>query len=404
MSGSLPVEEQIKNILRGVAEVYRFDELKGILAESLANKKPLRVKFGMDPTSPDIHLGHTVPLSKLRQFQDLGHQVVLIIGDYTAMIGDPSGKSKTRPQLTLQEIESNLDTYLTQVSKVLDISKLEIRRNGSWFAKMDFRAVLGLAGKATVAQILERDDFSKRYKAGTPIGIHEMLYPLMQGWDSVEVHADIELGGTDQTFNLMAGRDLQKSEGQRPQVALTMPILPGLDGVEKMSKSLGNAIGLTDTPKDMFGKIMSIPDALLESYFELLTMENMDEIRTTLKSGGNPRDLKERLGKIIVTRYHDESAAETAASEFRQIFSDKGIPEDIDEIQLSSEEASSIDPIDLLMKAGHASSKSDARRLIQQGAVRINDEKISDIDTKPVLSSGSILKTGKRRFAKIVIS
>ncbi|MBN1807431.1 MAG: tyrosine--tRNA ligase [Planctomycetes bacterium] len=398
-----PVEEQLELIIRGVVEVYRLDELKEILQESANTGRALRVKFGMDPTSPDIHLGHTVPLRKLRQFQELGHRVVLIIGDYTAMVGDPSGKSKTRPRLSADEIERNLQTYLAQVAKVLDTECLEIRRNGDWFAGMSFKDVLELAGKATVAQMLERDDFSNRYKAGSPIGVHEMLYPLMQGWDSVAIEADIELGGTDQTFNLMAGRDLQKNEGRRPQVAITMPILAGLDGVEKMSKSLGNAVGLEDPPNEMFGKIMSIPDTVMESYFELLTGEDMAGVREAMSSGCNPRDMKEHLGRIIVAQYHSESAADGAAEEFRKIFSGGGVPEDVPELALAEEAARSISPVELLVKAGHAGSRSEARRLIQQGAVRIGDTRITDIEEALELENGSILRTGKRRFSKIVI-
>jgi len=357
----------------------------------------------MDPTSPDVHLGHTVPLRKLRQLQDLGHHVVLIIGNYTAMVGDPSGKSKTRPRLSSDEIERNLQTYLAQVNRVLDTQRVEFVRNGDWFSKMSFKDVLSLAGKATVAQMIERDDFSKRLKSGTAIGVHELLYPLMQGWDSVMVKADIELGGTDQTFNLMAGRDLQKGEGQTPQIALTTPILPGLDGVEKMSKSLGNYIAIEDAPQDMFGKVMSIPDSLLETYFELLTMEDMAAVRNDLSSGTNPRDLKERLGKIIVSEYHGKAAADQAAEAFRQVFSGGGVPEDIESVTVTSSEAAAMNPIDLIMKAGHAPSKSEARRLIQQGAARIDDEKIAGIDSRLTLKNGAILKTGKRRFARIVI-
>ncbi|HHN46444.1 MAG TPA: tyrosine--tRNA ligase [Planctomycetes bacterium] len=381
--------------------MYRLEELRLRLARSMESSRPLRVKFGMDPTSPDIHLGHTVPLRKLRQFQDLGHHVVLIIGDYTAMIGDPSGRSKTRPRLSSDEIERNLQTYLAQVSKVLDASKLEITRNGKWFSAMTFRDVLALAGRATVAQMIERDDFSKRLRDGVPVGLHELLYPLMQGWDSVEVRADVELGGTDQTFNLMAGRDLQKNEGQEQQVAITTPILPGLDGVEKMSKSLDNYVALEDTPGDMFGKLMSIPDALLETYFELLTLENMHDVREHLRSGRNPRDLKERLALIIVGQYHGAEAARSAADEFRRIFAEKGIPDDAPEVSISPEDAASVSVVDLLLRAGHAPSRSEARRLLRQGAVRIDDEKITGEDARLALKNGAVLKTGKRRFARI---
>ena len=390
------LDSQLQTIRRGAVEIHTEKELEAKVRRSLDEKRPLRVKLGLDPTAPDIHLGHTVVLGKLRQFQDLGHQAVLIIGDYTGRVGDPSGRSKTRPPLSDEEIEENLKTYLEQVGAVLDVDKLEIRRNGEWFAKMSFADVLRMAGSSTVARVLERDDFAKRYKAGAPIGVHEMLYPLMQARDSVEISADIELGGHDQTFNLLAGRDMQRSLGQEPQVTLTMPLLVGLDGVEKMSKSLGNWVGVRDEPGDMFGKIMSLADALMADYFTLLSDVTEDEIKKLL--AGHPREAKERLGREVVKRYHSAEAAEAAAEEFRRVFSQKKAPAEMPEVVLA---AASVKPVDLLIQAGHAPSKSEARRLIAAGAVSVDGEKISDYENDVSPPDGAVLQTGKRRFARL---
>lgn len=390
------IAKQLALIRRGAVTIHTDEELEKKLRRALGAKRPLRVKLGLDPTSPDIHLGHTVALGKLRQFQDLGHQAVLIIGDYTAMVGDPSGQSKTRPQLSREQIEENLQTYLEQVRAVLDVEKLEIRRNGEWFSRMTFADVLKLAGGSTVARMLEREDFSKRYGAGAPIGVHELLYPLMQARDSVEVRADVELGGTDQTFNLLAGRDLQREAGQEPQVTLTMPLLVGLDGVHKMSKSLGNYVGLKDAPGDMFGKLMSLPDALMKDYFTLLTPLPEEEIAKLL--AGHPMEAKKRLGAEIVTRYHSAEAAAAAAAEFKKVFSEKQVPGEMPEIELT---APKMGVIDLLILAGHAASKSDARRLVEGGGVTLDGRKISDWKVEVEPADGAVLQTGKRRFAKV---
>jgi tyrosyl-tRNA synthetase len=390
------LQKQLELIRRGVVEIHTAEDLERKVRLAIKESRPLRVKLGLDPTAPDIHLGHTVVLGKLRQFQDLGHQAVLIIGDYTARVGDPSGKSKTRPALSSEEIEANLQTYLVQVEAVLDIDRLEIRRNGEWFSKMSFADVLKMASSSTVARILERDDFAKRYKAGAPISVHEMFYPLMQGRDSVEVRADIELGGTDQTFNLLAARDMQRAAGQEAQVALTMPLLVGLDGTEKMSKSLGNYVGVSEPPNEMFGKIMSLPDTLMESYFTLLTDLDAAAIKTALAA--HPRESKERLGREIVARYCSAAAAEAAADEFRRVFSQHQMPSDMPEVKLTN---ATTGIIDLVVLAGHASSKSDARRLIKGGGVSLDGKKILDLHSDVSPPDGAVLQTGKRRFARL---
>jgi len=390
------VQQQLELIRRGAVEIHSEAELEAKLKRAAGERRPLRVKLGLDPTSPDIHLGHTVVLGKLRQFQDLGHQAVLIIGDYTAMVGDPSGQSKTRPQLTPEQIEANLQTYLEQVRAVLDVARLEIRRNGEWFAKMSFADVLKLAGSSTVARMLERDDFAKRCAAKAPIGVHELLYPLMQAHDSVMVRADVELGGTDQTFNLLGGRDLQRDAGQEPQVTLSMPLLVGLDGVNKMSKSLGNYVGLKDQPGEMFGKLMSLPDALMADYFTLLTALSEAEIHKLL--AGHPREAKERLGVEVVTRYHSAQAARAAAAEFRKVFSEKQAPTDMPEVRLAS---AKVNVVDLIIQAGHAASKSEARRLVEGGGVSLGGEKVADWKAEVSPADGAVLQTGKRRFARV---
>jgi tyrosyl-tRNA synthetase len=389
--------EQLARVTRGIVEVHTRDELAAKLQAAAAAGRPLRVKLGLDPTAPDIHLGHTVVLRKLRQFQDLGHQAVLIIGDYTARVGDPSGRNRTRPPLNDAQIERHLETYLDQVRAVLDVRNLEIRRNGEWFGRMSFADVLKLAGSATVARMLERDDFAKRYGAGTPIGLHELLYPLMQARDSVEVAADVELGGTDQTFNLLAGRDLQRACGQQqPQVAITMPLLVGLDGTDKMSKSLGNYVGVTEPPAEMFGKLMSIPDRLMSNYFTLLTDMPEGEISTVLS--GHPRQAKERLAREIVTGFHSAEAAAEAGAEFRRVFSEHALPEDIPDLELAPVP---LNILDLLVAAGHARSKTEARRLIEAGSVHLNDRPMTDWRTTVTPADGAVLRTGKRRFARL---
>ena len=394
-------KHQLEALRRGAVQIYTEDELAAKLARSIHSGKPLRIKLGMDPTAPDIHLGHTVVMRKMRQFQDLGHKAVLIIGDYTARIGDPSGQDHARPVLREDQIRENADTYFEQAGKVLDTSpeKLEVRHNSKWLAGLTFADVLRLAASMTVARMLERDTFEKRYKAGDPIGVHEFLYPLMQAHDSVAIEADVELGGTDQTFNCLAGRELQRSHGQEPQVVLTMPLLVGLDGTEKMSKSKGNYVGVTDATNEMFGKLMSIPDALMENYWTLLTTEPVSEFQKTLKTAG-PRDTKERLAKTIVAQYHSAGAADTAADEFRRVFAEKEIPAEIPEVRI----ARGVGLAALIVSAGFARSNSEAMRLIRQGAVRINDRVIADPQASVEAASGDVLRVGKRRWARLIVA
>ena len=402
------IESQLDVIRRGVVGggITTEDDLRRKLERSLNEDRPLRVKLGVDPTAPDIHLGHTVVLRKLRQFQELGHTAILIIGDYTAMVGDPSGRTKTRPQLSYADVEANAETYVAQVSKILRSDRLEVVRNGDWFRKMTFLEVLRLASKMTVARMLERDDFTKRYAEGNPVAIHEFLYCLMQGQDSVEVKADVELGGTDQTFNLLVGRNLQKDAGQDPQVCITTPILPGLDGVEKMSKSLGNHVGVTDPPggeNGMFGKLMSIPDTLMRDYFVLLTDLPLDQVDATLAE--HPREAKARLAAEIVAFYHSHQAAAQAAAEFDRVFRQGALPDEIPQytIDPADLEDGTIWIVRLVAAAGLAPSNSEARRLVKQGAVSINDKRIDDIDARITPVAGHILRVGKRKFAQILL-
>ncbi|MHC4887618.1 MAG: tyrosine--tRNA ligase [Planctomycetota bacterium] len=396
MNTSKPsAREQFEILARGVDSLFSEEEL----LKKLSSGTPLRVKLGLDPTAPDIHLGHTVVLRKLRQFQDFGHQAVLIIGDATAKIGDPTGKSQTRPVLTDEQIRENLETYLEQVKGILDVDRLEIVHNSRFFSDMNFDDVLRLAGKVTVARMLERDDFQTRYRNGVPISLHEFFYPLMQGWDSVQVRADVELGGTDQTFNNLMGRDLQREDGQAPQVVMVMPILPGLDGVQKMSKSLDNYIGVQDAPNEMFGKVMSIPDALMKDYFTLLTLQSESEIDRWLAS--NPREAKGALARAIVAEYHDDGAAAAADEEFKRVFAEKALPTDIPECTVPVEELEdgSLWICRLIVLAGHAKTTSEAKRLVQGGGVSLDGDKISDFKAQVSPVAGQVLKSGKRRFA-----
>ncbi|MBI4834363.1 MAG: tyrosine--tRNA ligase [Planctomycetes bacterium] len=393
-------QKQLEILKRGAVDILSESEL----IEKLKLNRPLRIKLGVDPTAPDIHLGHTVVLRKLRQFQDLGHQAVLIIGDFTALIGDPSGRVKTRPQLTADEIEINAETYMKQVGKILKAEKLELRRNSEWLGKLQMKDILQLTSQVTVARFIERDDFSKRLRERAPIGLHELLYPMMQGYDSVAVKADVELGGTDQTFNLLVGRDLQRAEGIAPQIALTTPLLVGLDGVNKMSKTLDNYIGVTEPSFDMFGKTMSIPDSLMKDYYVLLTGIEMAEIESILKQ--HPRDAKMRLGREIVTNYHTAAEAQEAADKFIRVFSRKEMPNDIPEIQLGPGDMKSgkIWLPKLLTKCKMAESTSAATRLISQGAVLIDNEKVIDPESEVVVKNGMILKVGKKnRFCRIKV-
>lgn len=399
-----PVNEQMDIIKRFAVEVFPEDELFEKLEKSYRLKKPLNVKLGCDPSKPDLHIGHSVVLRKLRQFQDLGHKAILIVGDFTAMIGDPSGRNKTRPSLTLEETRINGKTYLEQASKILSVENLEVRFNSEWLNKMNFADVIKLASKYTVAQILERDDFSSRYKQGIPISLHEFLYPLAQAMDSVAIEADVELGGTDQKFNLIVGREVQKAYGLEPQAIVLMPILEGLDGKEKMSKSLGNYVALTDDPKDMFGKIMSIPDELILKYYLYATFPNpaeSEKFEKELKNGSlHPKEAKIHIAKRIVAFYYGEEEAEKAHQEFEKVFSRKDIPDEIEIFVLNVENR--MQPlVDVLVATGLASSKKEAKRLIEQGGVYVDGNRVSDIYMNLDISKRRLIKYGKRKFLYI---
>ena len=398
-----PLNEQMDIIRSGVEEIIPEAELVKKIEKSISNNEPLKIKCGCDPSRPDLHIGHAVLLRKMRQFQDLGHQAILLIGDFTAMIGDPTGRNKTRPQLTIDDTKLNAKSYIDQASIVLDKSTLDIVYNSDWLGKMDFSDVIKLASKYTVARMLERDDFTKRYGAGVPISLHEFLYPLAQGYDSVHLKADVELGGTDQKFNLLVGRDLQKESGQIPQVVITTMLLEGTDGIEKMSKSYDNYIGLTDSPSDMYGRTLSIPDTLIGKYFEYATtisVESLDDIKKDLSAGkSNPRDLKRQLAREIVQIYHDKDAAQKAESDFDALFIKKDIPDDIPEYALSSTETL----VSIMLGNELVSSNGDAKRMIKQGAVKLDDEKISDMFFEVSPDSEKVLKVGKRKFLRITV-
>ncbi len=400
-----PLNEQLDLIQRGVDEIIPIEELELKIKKSIETGIPLNVKLGADPSRPDLHLGHTVVLKKLRHFQDLGHQAILIIGDFTGMIGDPTGRSKTRPPLTLEETREFGRTYFEQDSKVIDGKTAKIVYNSEWLAKMTFEDVIKLASKYTVARMLERDDFEKRYRNGEPISIHEFLYPLAQAMDSVAIKADVELGGTDQKFNLLVGRDIQREYGQEPQVILTMPILPGTDGVEKMSKSLDNYIGISEPPNEIYGKTMSIPDNLIYTYFELVTDTSKEELLLIKKQLSdpsiNPRDLKRQLARKIVEEYYSQEAALQAEENFDRIFVRKEIPDDVIEVEVSLEHIQNV--VSLLRAIGAAPSNSEARRLVEQGGVSLNGEKLSNPNSLPNIQNDSVLKVGKRKFYKLKI-
>lgn len=384
-------------ILNGIDTIIPED---GALAA--LEKGGLNIKFGADPSAPDLHLGHMVILTKLRQLQDLGNTVIFIIGDFTAMIGDPTGKSATRPALTKEDVILNAKSYQEQVFKILDKTKTKVVYNSEWLDKLTATDMIGLAAKSTVARMLERDDFAKRFKSNTAISIHEFLYPLLQGHDSVALNADVELGGTDQTFNLLMGRQLQKDANQKEQIVITMPILEGLDGTQKMSKSLNNHIGITDTPKEMFGKTMSLPDELIIRYFTLLTNtapETIKKMQTDMKNGTNPRDFKIELAKTIVSRLHSQEAAEAAQNEFLEIFANKGRPDEIPQIPLPESALSIVDTIAL---HNILPSKKEARRMVEQGAVSIDDKKITSPTDPLTFTKGQVLKVGKRKFYQFV--
>jgi tyrosyl-tRNA synthetase len=397
----LSVKEQIKIITKGAAEVINVEDLEAKLKKAQEENRSLVVKLGLDPSAPDIHLGHAVVLRKMKQIQDLGHKVIIIIGDFTGMIGDPTGKSKTRKQLTSEEVLENAKTYERQIFKILDKEKTELRFNSEWLAKLNFKEVIELASKYTVARMLEREDFKNRFNNQLSIGIHEFFYPLMQGFDSVAIDADIELGGTDQRFNVLMGRTLQKDYGKETQIALFMPLLEGIDGKEKMSKSLGNYIGINESAKDIFFKAMQVPDELIIKYFELATdihPDDIENIQRQLNEGINPRDIKLRLARELVILYHDIEQANQSEEAFKSLFQKNEIPEDIPEVTV--QESTSI--IDAVVKSGLIPSKSEVKRLINQGGVKLNGRKIEEVSSIQ-LNNQDVIQLGKRKFLRIII-
>jgi tyrosyl-tRNA synthetase len=406
-SKQVTVDEQFQAIKRGTLEIVPEDALKAKLRKSVETGKPLKIKLGLDPTAPYIHIGHAVVLRKMRLFQDFGHEVIIIIGDFTASIGDPSGKSATRPQLSEEEIRENAKTYYDQYCLILDPAKTRVVFNGEWLGKLSFSDVVKIASKLTVARVLERDDFATRLAEGRPISMHELLYPVCQAYDSVVLESDVEVGGSDQKFNILMGRDLQTQYGQEEQVGLFMPILPGLDGVQKMSKSLGNYVGVTDAPNDMFGKLMSIPDETMPDYFEICTdvpLDEIEQIKRDLTSGKtHPMDVKKHLAREIVTIYHSAEAGASAQAEFERVFSSREVPQDMPEITIPKDEIEdgSIRLVKLLAIAQMAPSSSEARRLIQSGAVSIDGEKQTDVMGSVTIKDGQILKVGKLKFARL---
>ena len=397
-----PVKEQLKIISRGTVDLLPMDELIAKLNKSYESGMPLRIKQGFDPTAPDIHLGHTVGIRKLRQFQELGHQVVVIIGDYTGMVGDPSEKNSTRPRLTHEDVMENAKTYEKQFFKILDKDKTEVRYNGDWFSKMSFAEIMNLASKFTVARMLERDDFANRYKSMQPISIHEFFYPLMQGYDSVMIKADIEIGATEQKFNLVIGRQIQKEYGHESQIVLTLPVLEGIDGIQRMSKSVGNYIGIDETPEEMYGKTMRIPDQLIYPYFELITdvdLAELDNIKLSLENPKvNPMSLKRYLARTIVRMYHNEDAAQAAEKHFNLIHKEHDVPDDIPVFSLDGKKRRLID---LMVETKLASGTGEARRLIRQGGVKLEGKTVTDELMELSLESEMVLKVGKRKFLKV---
>lgn len=392
----------VAELLRGTDEVLLQDELD----KKLASGKTLTIKAGFDPTAPDLHLGHTVLINKLRIFQEMGHHVVFLIGDFTGKIGDPTGKNVTRQPLSDHDVMTNAQTYKEQVFKILDPAKTTVRFNSEWMNKLGADGMIRLAASQTVARMLERDDFKKRYQGGQPIAIHEFLYPLIQGWDSVELKADIEMGGTDQRFNLLMGRELQKEQGLTPQTVITVPLLEGLDGVQKMSKSLGNYIGITDAPNDMFGKVMSISDVLMWRYFELLSFrseEDIKSLRARVGQGENPRDIKIELAKELIARFHDEASSEAAYKDFTQRFQKNAIPDDMPEVALDLEPGQ-MGIASVLKAAGLVASTSEAMRMIKQGAVKINGDKVTDSKLQCEVGQTAVFQVGKRKFARVTLN
>lgn len=398
----MTIDEQLEFLKKGTVDVIREEDLRKKLEQSGKTGKPLRVKLGLDPTAPDIHVGHTVVIRKLKAFQDLGHTVIFLIGDFTGMIGDPSGKNVTRPPLSREEINVNAETYKRQMFKLLDPDKTELRFNGEWLDKFTAADFVKLCAKTTVKQILERDDFTKRMNEEKPISLHELLYPLVQGYDSVALEADVELGGTDQKFNLLMGRNLQREFGQEPQVIITTPLLEGLDGVNKMSKSLGNYIGIDEAPGEMFGKVMSISDELMWKYYELLTdlsPAEITDLKTAISNGENPRNLKVRLAKLIIKDFHSQADADAAEDEFVKRFVQKEVPDVIDEKRI---EAGTYQLSQLLAETGLAGSKGEARRLIEQGGVKVDNDKASGANSEVEIDAdGVLLQVGKRKFLRV---
>ena len=415
-----PLDEQLALIKKGCQEIIREEELKERLERSLKSGKPLRVKAGFDPTAPDLHLGHTVLIHKLKHFQDLGHQVIFLIGDFTGLIGDPSGKSETRPPLTEDQVKANAATYERQIFKVLDPERTIIDFNSRWMKPMAAQDLIRLAARHTVARMLERDDFHKRYQSQTPIAVHEFLYPLIQAYDSVALEADVELGGTDQKFNLLVGRDIQREYGQEPQIVITLPLLEGLDGVQKMSKSLGNYVGIDEPPQTMFGKLMSLPDALMLRYYELLSdisPADLAKLARDLTSGAkHPRDAKEELAREITARYHGAQAASDAAREFSHIFRERGLPENIEEVPMMMNPMASMEISPnfvrvesswlphVMVSASTSASTSQAMRLIKQGAVKLDGEKVTDSNVQVPVNKPFLLQVGKRRFKRVTLT
>ncbi|KMK77824.1 tyrosine--tRNA ligase [Alkalihalobacillus pseudalcaliphilus] len=398
------VTRQVQLLQRGVVEIIPEDEFRKKIAKSVVTGKPLNIKLGMDPSAPDVHIGHTVVLHKLRQFQELGHHIQMLIGDFTGRIGDPTGKSETRKPLTNEQVLANAQTYVDQYGKILDMDKASLLYNSDWLQKLNFEDVIQLAGNMTVARMLERDDFEKRYKAGQPISIHEFFYPLMQGYDSVAMETDIEIGGTDQKFNLLMGRQLQESYGQEKQIVMTLPLIEGLDGERKMSKSLHNYIGIDEEPNEIFGKSMSIPDELMVKYYKLATDIPLDELAKLeegLKDGSvHPRDAKMNLGAKFVEMYHGKAQADEAISYFKTVFQKGALPDDMPEVKWEGE--ASLWIVDLLVSLNLQSSKGEARRMIQNGGVKLNGEKVDDVQLQVDVQSGLIIQVGKRKFVKIV--
>ncbi len=398
-----PINEQMDLIRRGAVEIIPEDELVQKLEKSLKENKPLNIKLGCDPSRPDLHIGHSVVLRKLAQFQELGHQAILIVGDFTGMIGDPSGKNATRPALSLKETRINGESYFNQATKILNREKIRMVYNSEWLSEMNFEEVIKLASRYTVARMIERDDFTKRFKSGEPISVHEFLYPLAQAMDSVAVKSDVELGGTDQKFNLLVGRDIQREYGIAQQCILTMPLIVGTDGVEKMSKSYDNYIGISEDPKDIYGKTLSIPDSLIYTYFELATTIPSDELSKIKKQlddpDVNPRNIKRKLARTLVSLYYGVSEAKFAEEEFDRVFIKKEVPDEINEFRINEKK---IGILDLIIKVNFASSRGEAKRLVTQGGVTIDGIKTNKIDSEIILKDGIILKVGKRRFVKLV--